>query len=81
MGSGSGILCAPCASNNDCASGALCIVRGGSSPDAAPSSDAGVSASGFCGHACQTDGDCPVGFTCTELGSSKQCLPNTATCY
>ncbi len=66
---GTGILCAPCASNDECQAGALCIVRGG---DAA--------ASGFCGHACQSSSECPEAFACVTIGSSRQCVPTGDTC-
>jgi hypothetical protein len=72
---GSGVLCSACNSNDDCEVGGLCIIRGGPAPDA--STDGGnPSGTGFCGHACQASSDCPQGYTCTQLGSSKQCLPN-----
>jgi hypothetical protein len=82
-GDGGGVLCSACAANGDCASGALCILRGGvASPDASTADAAAPapSATGFCSHACGGPGDCPAGFTCTQLGSSKQCLPNAGTC-
>ena len=82
---GGGVLCSACVANDDCANGALCILRGGSaSPDASPpAGDASApspTATGFCSHPCNGAGDCPQGFTCTQLGSSKQCLPNAGSC-
>ncbi|MBX3212566.1 MAG: hypothetical protein KF850_11080 [Labilithrix sp.] len=74
--SGAGDLCAACTSNDDCASGALCILRGGPSGDddgGAPEERA------FCGQACSLSG-CPDGFSCTQLGSSRQCLPTSGAC-
>ena len=65
-----GILCTPCTASDQCEPGARCIVRGG---DAAPQS-------GFCGRACQSNADCPSGFACTQLTSSRQCLPLNGTC-
>jgi hypothetical protein len=72
--SGNG-LCAGCNSNADCESGALCILRGGG---AGGGGDAG--AKGFCGHACFGPPDCPQGFACTQIGSTKQCLPTSQSC-
>ena len=78
-GSGSGALCNACASNEDCASGALCIVRGGPRP--ADAEDAGApTRSGFCGQACSAPADCPEGFACSQLGSVRQCIPRSGTC-
>jgi hypothetical protein len=84
-GDGSGVLCSACAVNDDCASGALCVLRGGGAgaPADASATDGGAppaSATGFCSHACSGASDCPPGFTCTQLGSAKQCLPNAGTC-
>jgi hypothetical protein len=72
--SGAGVLCSTCTANDECENGALCIFRGGRAPDGGAPSKAG-----FCGHSC-TNGGCPDGFTCAQLGSSKQCLPNAGTC-
>jgi hypothetical protein len=66
---GPGVLCSPCASNDDCKAGALCIQPGG---------DAG--AESFCGHACRTGADCPAEFSCAEIGSNKQCVPTSGVC-
>jgi hypothetical protein len=78
---GGGVLCTSCASNDDCETGALCIFRGGPSPDAAAVPDSGAPTSrGFCGHACQAPQDCPEGFTCTNLGGTMQCLANNGVC-
>jgi len=78
-GSASGALCSSCTSNEDCASGALCIVRGGPRPDEA--ADAGAPAgNGFCGQACSGSADCPGGFACSQLGSVRQCIPRSGTC-
>jgi hypothetical protein len=79
-GSGSGALCAPCASNEDCSSSALCILRGGPATDASASDGGAPAGTGFCGQACNVTSDCPQGFACAQIGSTKQCLPNTATC-
>lgn len=77
---GTRVLCSSCASNADCESGALCIFRGGRPSDASTSDGGAPSGKGFCGHACRSASECPQGFTCTQLGSSKQCLPNSGTC-
>ncbi|MBX3199276.1 MAG: hypothetical protein KF894_14180 [Labilithrix sp.] len=75
--SGAGDLCAACTSNDDCASGALCILRGGPRGEG---DDGGAPAGrGFCGQACSSSA-CPEGFSCTQLGSSRQCLPISGTC-
>lgn len=70
-GGGPGVLCSPCASNDDCKAGALCIQHGGG--------DAGA-ASAFCGHPCQTSAECPAEFSCSQIGTSKQCLPVSGVC-
>ncbi|HVH46339.1 MAG TPA: hypothetical protein VM925_28555 [Labilithrix sp.] len=70
-------LCTPCASNADCSSGGPCIVRGGPRADAS-AMDAGLT--GFCGQSCSNATDCPSGFTCAQLGSSRQCLPAAGVC-
>jgi len=59
-------LCAPCQSNDECGAGGLCIH---------PIRDGGIP---FCGRAC-TD-SCPEGFVCSEIGTSKQCLPASGIC-
>ncbi|MBX3185776.1 MAG: hypothetical protein KF819_02125 [Labilithrix sp.] len=69
---GDGGLCAACTSNADCASGGLCVTAGG-----APDEDGGGPRR-FCGQPCAAS--CPDGFTCQELGSSRQCLPNAGRC-
>jgi hypothetical protein len=74
------VLCSACSSNDDCASGALCIVKGGGTPGASAPDGGPPAGKGFCGHACGSQGDCPQGFTCTALGPSKQCLPNAGAC-
>jgi hypothetical protein len=82
-GDGGGVLCSACVANDDCESGALCVLRGGSPSSDAAATDASApapTATGFCSHACGGVGDCPQGFTCTQLGSSKQCLPNAGAC-
>lgn len=63
-----GPLCGPCTSNDECGPGGLCILRGG---DSGPT--------GFCGRAC-TGSDCPAGYECSSLGSSRQCLPVSGVC-
>ena len=79
-GNGAGALCTTCVSNADCASGALCIVRGGPRPDAS-TADAGAPAgAGFCGQACAGTADCPDGFACSQLGSVHQCIPTSGKC-
>jgi hypothetical protein len=74
--SGSGVLCTACSANDECEKGALCIFRGGKPADGGVP----VLKAGFCGHACDAATDCPTGFTCTQIGSLQQCLPNTGTC-
>jgi len=72
-GPAKGVLCSPCASNEDCQTGAACIQPGGD--------DAGVGSGSFCGHPCQDSAkDCPVGFSCTQVAGSMQCTPNDNTC-
>ncbi len=76
---GTGVLCTSCVSNSDCESGALCILRGGPPRDAG--TDGGAPPGrGFCGAACSTTKDCPDGFLCSQLGSSRQCLPTGNAC-
>lgn len=77
---GSSMLCQACVSNDDCG-GALCILRGGARPDASPEDAGGPPAgNGFCGQACSTGSDCPEGFACSSLGSTRQCLPRSGRC-
>lgn len=67
-----GALCTTCRRNAECGAGALCIVPGG---------DAG--AGGFCGRACSgtpSGSDCPSGYECALLGTSRQCVPASGTC-
>ncbi len=73
-----GVLCAPCTSNDQCQTGALCILRGGAPDAAADASPATPSA--FCGQSCFGAPDCPAGFSCTQIGASKQCLPTASGC-
>lgn len=68
---GLGVLCSPCSSNDDCQSGSLCIEPGGEAGAQAP----------FCARSCQASADCPGGFSCTELGTSRQCLPVADGCH
>lgn len=66
------LLCSECRSNDECGPGGLCIVRGG-----------GAAAAGFCGRACTgtaASSDCPAGYECAAIGSSRQCLPASGTC-
>lgn len=79
-GGGGGVLCSACASNDDCESGALCILRGGPPPDASRDDAGAPWGTGFCSHACRSSSECPQGFTCTEIGAMKQCLPNNGKC-
>lgn len=71
-GDAGGALCSPCNSNDACGAGGLCIVRGGSG-----------SLPGFCGRACTgaaSTSDCPAGYECSAIGSSRQCLPASGSC-
>ncbi len=76
------VLCAPCTSNDDCKGGGLCIHHGGPPPDAGDAStpDAAPTGTGFCGYPCVARNDCPEGFACAEIGTSKQCLPISGKC-
>lgn len=78
-GSGTGVLCTNCISNADCESGALCILRGGVRDASADDSGAPVGR-GFCGHECTTSDDCPDQFLCSQIGSTRQCLPTGNAC-
>ena len=79
-GSGSGGLCNTCTSNEDCSSGALCIVPGGPRPDASSADGGAPAGSGFCGKGCAVTADCPEGFACSQLGSVRQCIPTSGKC-
>lgn len=76
----SGTLCASCIANDEC-QGGLCILRGGARPDAGEEArDGGAPpGNGFCGQSCVGE-DCPAGFACTTLGTSRQCLPTGTGC-
>jgi hypothetical protein len=76
---GTGMLCKPCVSNADCA-GALCILRGGPRADASATEAGSAPANAFCGQSCASESDCPNGFACASLGSTRQCLPRSGTC-
>ena len=66
-------LCKPCNADGECQSptsaGALCV-----------SSDSG----GFCGIACGSDDECPIGYDCKSAtgsaASGKQCVPSSGEC-
>ncbi|MBX3230392.1 MAG: hypothetical protein KIT84_03340 [Labilithrix sp.] len=77
---GTGVLCTPCDANSDCESGAVCILRGGPPRDTSADDSGAPIGRGFCGHACTTSADCPDGFLCSQLGSSRQCLPKAGSC-
>ena len=62
-------LCRPCSNNSDCqqagiASNDFCVDWGAEGK--------------FCGSACETDADCPTGFTCQTIAgiATAQCLPD-----
>ena len=69
---GGGALCSACQSNANCSAGALCILQGGSS-----------ARGGFCGQACtgtSASSDCPAGYACSAIGTSRQCVPSSGAC-
>ena len=72
-------LCRPCATDAECAGlskDALCVAYGDAT--------AGTLSGGFCGAACDTDGQCPSGYACKdaqgEKGAGKQCVKTTGEC-
>jgi hypothetical protein len=81
-GASGAVLCASCMANDDCKGGGLCIHHGGAPAEAGAdgSPDAAPAKSGFCGYPCAARADCPTGFTCAEIGTSKQCLPISGKC-
>ena len=84
-GAAGAVLCAPCTSNDECKGGGLCIHPGGPPPDAGGAGDAGTpdaapTSTGFCGYPCKARTECPEGFACAEIGTSKQCLPISGKC-
>ena len=59
-------LCEPCTSDDNCMfEEAKCVALDDGS---------------FCAKACQTQLDCPDGYTCKTVGESLQCLPETNSC-
>jgi len=72
-------LCKPCAEDNECA-----VVELGTTGERCL--PFGLGKGSFCGSRCQTDADCPQGYSCqtkslhegTEL--VRQCMPDTGVC-
>lgn len=65
-----GLLCDPCGSDLDCASGALCIQSG-------RAAEGGT----FCGQPCTAGaGACPEGFLCAYVARARQCFPVDGFC-
>ena len=63
------LLCRPCTADGTCESpGAMCLTNQATNEQ-------------FCGLDCSTDGECPRGATCYDLGEgNRQCAPTQATC-
>lgn len=66
------LLCQPCTTSAECNPGVAgtnaCVSYG--------------MAGSFCGTSCDSDGDCPGGYTCDEVpaAGSKQCMPSSGVC-
>ncbi len=60
-------ICQPCSTDENClGEGAACVA---------------LAEGGFCGKACQTQGDCPDGYGCQDVGkASHQCVPSSGSC-
>ncbi|MEZ4265503.1 MAG: MopE-related protein [Myxococcota bacterium] len=57
--------CQPCGSDTDCLGGSCIPVDG----------------QNVCASPCKTDGSCPVGFQCTDIGGGvERCAPTTESC-
>ncbi len=59
-------LCEPCSTDGNCLlAGAKCLQ---------------LADGKFCGRACTSGADCPVGFGCQSISGSQQCVPTSNTC-
>ena len=63
-----GLVCDPCESDGECASGGQCLTNQ-------------TTGEQFCGAVCDIESDCPRGTTCYELSETqKQCVPFSGSC-